>query len=658
MRLNQVWIQHYGPLQKDLELSEDINVVQGPNESGKSLLVEALLKKLVDGSVPNPRIDETPEGFIELYIDGEGTRKLEDGESLTSFYQEEYNGELRAEEIRNVFVVRNGDLSFHETDDFYTHITDKLTGRRVEDINEVKSALFDAGRITESRKDISSDDRYDSAGEHHEKAKKLKKEVKEYTEKAKKEGLDYAETEFYTAQQEEQKLESKLADLEDAKEAQEKQAKHTELEDDKDSIKDNLEALDELPDGSDLEDIDRRLQELSEKEGEESELKDRKERSSSLAKWSIAAGVTMFAVSLGLGSPLAGVVAAIAFLAAGFYFYNKINSLSQKIAEVDVEEQNIVSDARSAGLSIESRDEIRGKISEIQDKRDKLEKDNQGNQRVLEREFGFEAESMQDAVDKAEENLEELENSIDDSIEIEYTEQIYKETEKKYKQAKKKRERLEQEIRDHKDKLNEFQKRAHQIDFNTFVGGHLDLEIENLDALDRLVDRLEELISTIEEDAEASRVAIEIFDEIQDEEQKETAALFEEGSRATEIFREITDGRYTKVTYDNEDNKLIVEKSTGETFVPEELSDGTRDQLYLSIRVALGEQILEGQPGFFIMDDAFLTSDASRLEIEADIVEELANQGWQIIYLSAKNDAIKELSDRTDNGVKELRPLE
>lgn len=73
--------------------------------------------------------------------------------------------------------------------------------------------------------------------------------------------------------------------------------------------------------------------------------------------------------------------------------------------------------------------------------------------------------------------------------------------------------------------------------------------------------------------------------------------------------------------------RLEVEKSTGESFTPDKLSDGTRDQLYLSIRVALGEKILEGNTGFFVMDDAFLTSDSSRLETQVDVVEKLAEQG-------------------------------
>lgn len=129
-------------------------------------------------------------------------------------------------------------------------------------------------------------------------------------------------------------------------------------------------------------------------------------------------------------------------------------------------------------------------------------------------------------------------------------------------------------------------------------------------------------------------------------------------SRATELFAKITDDRYNSVSYDSEDNQLIVEKATGETLTPDQLSDGTRDQLYLAIRVALGEQILDGTPGFFVMDDAFLTSDATRIQEQAELVEELAEDGWQVVYLSSKDDAINSLKNYSSGEIEVILRIE
>jgi len=657
MRLNQVYVRQYGPVQKDLELDGEINVIRGPNESGKSLLVEGLLKQLADSSVPNPVISDVPEGFVEI-SDGIETETLRDGDSLTSFCEENYNQEVRSEELRNVFVIQRGDLTFNEGDDFYSHITDKLTGRRVEDIDEVKDALINEGRLTSTTHKLANDQGNHKPKDQKKDANSLKDDVETYIKESEENGLEKAESELFTAKQKEAELEERVGKLEKAETEDKKRQRHSRLLEDKNTIEENVEELESLPASSDLEDIDDRLQELSEEEGQQSELREQKESNLTLAKWSLGAGFGAFVALLAFGFPAVGILAPIIFVAGSGYFWKQAKGISSDIAELSVKEKDILSDARAAGLTFDSRDEVRSEISRIEDRRNVLEEKNQGKKAVLEREFGFEAESMSEVVRKAEEHLETLEESIDDSLDVEYDEQEYEDAEQGYEDAKEKREKLEEELEAHNQQLQSFRDRAKDLDFSIFVGERLDLEIQNMDSLRTLVKRLDEFVSAIDEDAEASRVALEIFDEIQEEEKEETAELFEEGSRATEIFREITEERYSKVTYDNEENQLEVEKSTGESFTPDKLSDGTRDQLYLSIRVALGEKILDGNSGFFVMDDAFLTSDSSRLKTQVDVVEQLAEQGWQIVYLSSKEDAISALSERSNNGVIELPALE
>lgn len=657
MRINQVYIRQYGPLQRDLELSDEINVIRGPNESGKSLLVEGLLKQLNEGSVPNSVIDGSPEGFVEV-SDGVDSEALGDGTSLQDFCAERYSQEIRPEDLRNVFVIRSADLDFHEGDNFYTHITDKLTGRRVEDIDEIRDALVEEGRLKPKELEVSNKDDFHDAEDQLSAAESLRTEISAYVAAAGEQDLAAAESEYFSAQRRVEQLEERIGELEEAKQKEEMEERIAEIEEDKETIKGNLEGLAGLPDEEDLREIDERLEALSEQEGRQDELQERKESTVSLAKWSLGAGVAAFGILVAVGFPSVGAVSTLLFLAGAGYFWYRANGLSDEIAELRVTEENILSDARAAGLSFETRDEIRGEISDIQRDREELAGENQGKQAVLKRELDFDAETMEETVQQADAALDELRDEIDDSIEIAFDQQELNEAKEEYEAVAQKRDGLDQDLADHNRQLQGFRQRAYELDFGIFVGERFDLEVENLAALEALEDRLDEFVQAIEQDAAASRVAIEIFADIQDEEQEETAELFEAGSRATEIFEDITGGRYDTVTYDNEENQLKVVKSTGEVFVPGQLSDGTRDQLYLSIRVALGEEILEGGAGFFIMDDAFLTADPHRLEKQADVVETLADEGWQIIYLSSKEDAITELSDRTENDVIELPALE
>jgi hypothetical protein len=79
----------------------------------------------------------------------------------------------------------------------------------------------------------------------------------------------------------------------------------------------------------------------------------------------------------------------------------------------------------------------------------------------------------------------------------------------------------------------------------------------------------------------------------------------------------------------NEDGKILE---------AEKLSGGAYDQLYLSIRLALGEKLLKGKKGFFIMDDPFVKADSDRLKRQIEMLWRIKDLGWQILYFSAKGE--------------------
>ena len=83
-------------------------------------------------------------------------------------------------------------------------------------------------------------------------------------------------------------------------------------------------------------------------------------------------------------------------------------------------------------------------------------------------------------------------------------------------------------------------------------------------------------------------------------------------------------------------------RNDGSLLDAEKLSGGAYDQLYLSIRIALGSKLLRDGKGFFIMDDPFVKADPERIRKQISILKEIAATGWQIIYFSAKGE-IKDL---------------
>ncbi|MFC7196842.1 hypothetical protein ACFQL4_22970 [Halosimplex aquaticum] len=66
---------------------------------------------------------------------------------------------------------------------------------------------------------------------------------------------------------------------------------------------------------------------------------------------------------------------------------------------------------------------------------------------------------------------------------------------------------------------------------------------------------------------------------------------------------------------------------------------------------------MEGRDGFFLMDDAFLSADPQRLERQAEVLGDLVDSGWQVVYLTCKPEAREALTEATDAGVTELTSL-
>ncbi|MDY6821750.1 MAG: hypothetical protein SVN78_09040, partial [Deferribacterota bacterium] len=134
-------------------------------------------------------------------------------------------------------------------------------------------------------------------------------------------------------------------------------------------------------------------------------------------------------------------------------------------------------------------------------------------------------------------------------------------------------------------------------------------------------------------------------DEIEVEEREKVLELFGENSSVTSYFQDITDNMYKKVFLDKESSNIQVLRNDGETLSANKLSGGTFDQLYLSIRIALGEKLLKDEKGFFITDDPFIKSDSKRLKNQISMLKKIVDYGWQILFFTAKEEVINVFRD-------------
>ncbi len=228
----------------------------------------------------------------------------------------------------------------------------------------------------------------------------------------------------------------------------------------------------------------------------------------------------------------------------------------------------------------------------------------------------------------------------------------YREVDKKYLETlEKDLEELEEEkseldlkLEEHGNNLGEFQRRFLNLDVGDYIDNYSRVDISNLDRLKEAAEIIARFIEVIGERLDIALESLKIIEDIKREEETKISDLFEQ-LKASEIFKSITEGKYSGVKFDSQARKVVVTDRYGGELEAGKLSKGAYDQLFLAIRVAISEKVMKNESGFFIIDDAFLSSDRYRLIKQFGVLADLAENGWSIIYFTVK-DEIAELSKK------------
>jgi len=207
------------------------------------------------------------------------------------------------------------------------------------------------------------------------------------------------------------------------------------------------------------------------------------------------------------------------------------------------------------------------------------------------------------------------------------------------------------------DKLSAFEKELHQID-GGIKEASKDLESLKQSICDETSDDISEGWSAILEHLRdhRSEVAREyreltaeiiakigvvaVLDEIKEQEdEKIQSGLQEEAVLQT---LELVTGSYSGLQMTG--GKLLVSGKFG-NYAMDQLSTGAKEQILLALRMGFSTRLTGGKPLFLILDDAFQYSDWDRREKLVEKAVDLAKDGWQITYLSM-DDHIRDLFDK------------
>lgn len=110
--------------------------------------------------------------------------------------------------------------------------------------------------------------------------------------------------------------------------------------------------------------------------------------------------------------------------------------------------------------------------------------------------------------------------------------------------------------------------------------------------------------------------------------------------KTSEYFQLLTGEKYQNVYAPVEGKVFQVETTDHVRFTVNELSQGTKDQLYISLRFAISEIMSEKHRLPFILDDAFVHFDSTRTERMFQLIKALSNK-QQILLFTCNEDFIK-----------------
>ncbi len=740
----------------------NFNLFYGNNEDGKTLTLEAIVSFLLGKNrkiFPGiERVMHQPEGYLMLENEAGEVFKLPEAGLIPDLIG------VTPEEYRNLFIIRNSDLTISREAAFYNNLTERLTGLRTGYIQQIKNRLREFAQFTNGL-DTANTRENQYLKKRLEQAEGLLEQTRDFYHEAASSGYDVLEENLVQMQSRLREVEETISRMGKARLRQryETGRKHLDLihnyqleleqlgqytqgelilwqqtqafieEKDtelkltiqqckacEDELVEEQKKLMELRNFSEISrqrkaGIDERLKPLLQQLGEFKKGYARLNAGRRFFILLISMFVLFALVAFGgmAWQPslffivLAAISGTAAFGLTLFYYFHfinpqgeaeereqqvmhlagelglpgeDVNQVQEQIQRFEEtyqrQQQRIVeSEGRVAFLensfralrderieSLESRLEksrqtiqdirTRRQVNDLEEYQQRYQELRQVEQKinesaaVLKNLFGTRGDTLKAQMEFWDSEVAELRKHQFAAVDITFDDQKFEKLTGERQSLQEEIETLQRQLHDFQNRLGELERRAYEAVLPTddrFPG-------RTLNDLKQLEQMLQQFLEEVDRQQQTARTAIEIFDEIEQDERQRISELFGEESRVAELFGQITDGLYPVVYYDTASNDVRIRRSDGKILPPNWLSSGAYDQLYFAIRLALGEKLLQGEKGFFILDDPFLKSDTGRLRQQMEMLVTLADEGWQILYFSAKDEVVSALHHHIESG--------
>ncbi|MBS4218133.1 AAA family ATPase [Bacillus sp. FJAT-49711] len=115
-------------------------------------------------------------------------------------------------------------------------------------------------------------------------------------------------------------------------------------------------------------------------------------------------------------------------------------------------------------------------------------------------------------------------------------------------------------------------------------------------------------------------------------------------NKAQDYLSFLTDKMYNRIHF-KDDEGIAIDHVSGQRFNPVELSQGTSEQLYTALRLALVQVLYEDYPFPIIIDDGFVNFDKLRTKKVLQLIESISNKS-QVLLFTCHDHIKSHFSDR------------
>ena len=601
MKIENIQVNSFGKLKnKEINLSNGVNLIYGKNEAGKSTLLK-FIQNIFYGTSKNKKGKSFSDYDLYKPWDGEDfsgkiTYTLDTGEKYEVFREfGKKNPKIYNEQLED--ITKNYSINKNTGSEFFyeqTNVDEFMFLSSVVSMQkEVTLNMQDQNILVQKIANLAStgDDsisykkaidklnkkQLDEIGTDRSQGKPInivKNEIAQYETKL--QNLEYLNNNKFNLEKNEEEILKRIEKnriknhfIKELKEI--KQDEKLELE--KLAFKEQLKEKN----NSQIIELEEELKKINQ-ENNKNIKQENKEKNISIIIYLI---ISLICIAIGIASfvitknvLITSIFAIIAIVILGIYIFNK-NKINSNVKK---EEENLKKE----------KNNLKEKINIIQNKIDLIKKNNQ--------EIDLELETLNNKINmELDLKKENLKNKYINQISLEEICNL-------------------QDLENLADVLNENEEIIHKDELNINM-----LNLEKKQTLEKL----EELV-TIKEKLDFAK---ERYEELQSKNEKINKAkefikiAYEKmksnvtpkfTQNLSDVIEKISDGKYNKISI-NDETGMVVGLPSGEYVEAEKLSTGTIEQLYLSLRLSMAKELSkETMP--IILDEAFAYFDDERLE--------------------------------------------